>query len=97
MSKRFVADSPVIDQLKEIWIDGELDVVETANWVPNLTLPIRPVVPRFSPGKWLNGKGCRGPGRRKSAVVPTKFILKAANVPIIGGHHVLALCSNRRS
>jgi hypothetical protein len=51
LSKRFVADSPVIDQLKEIWIDGELDVVETANWVPNLTSPIRPAVPRFSPGK----------------------------------------------
>jgi hypothetical protein len=25
-----------IDQLKEIWIDGELDAVETANWVPKL-------------------------------------------------------------
>src|SRR5437588_3021259 len=37
---------------------------------------------------------CKGRGRRKrrkSAVVPTKSILKAANVPIIGGHHVLAL------
>ena len=22
----------MIDQLKEIWIDGELDAVETANW-----------------------------------------------------------------
>src|SRR4029077_3279413 len=32
--------------------------------------------------------------RRKSAVVPTKSILKAANVPIIGGHHVLALQSS---
>src|SRR5437762_13031712 len=30
---------------------------------------------------------CRSPG----ALVPTKSILKAANVPIIGGHHVLAL------
>src|SRR5205823_13106779 len=29
--------------------------------------------------------------RRKSAVVPTKSILKAANVPIIGSHHVPAL------
>jgi hypothetical protein len=28
---------------------------------------------------------------RKSAVVPTKSILTAANMPIIGGHHVLAL------
>jgi hypothetical protein len=26
--------------------------------------------------------------------VPTKSILKAANVPIIGGHHVLALQSS---
>jgi len=26
----------LIDQLKEIWIDGELDAVETANWVPKL-------------------------------------------------------------
>ena len=26
----------LIDQLKEIWIDGELDTVETANWVPKL-------------------------------------------------------------
>ena len=41
------------------------------------------------------GKGCRGPERRKSAVVPTKSILKAANVPIIGGHHVLR-CKVRR-
>src|SRR6266566_2773171 len=31
--------------------------------------------------------------RRESAVVPTKSILRAANVPIIGGHHVLALQS----
>src|SRR5207248_4779583 len=30
----------------------------------------------------------------KSAVVPTKSVLKAANVPIIGGHHVLALQSS---
>src|SRR5712671_1053412 len=26
----------LIDQLKEIWVDGELDAVETANWVPKL-------------------------------------------------------------
>jgi peptide/nickel transport system substrate-binding protein len=26
----------LLDQLKEIWIDGELDLVETANWVPKL-------------------------------------------------------------
>ncbi|MGD9617674.1 MAG: ABC transporter substrate-binding protein [Alphaproteobacteria bacterium] len=26
----------LLDQLKEIWIDGELELVETANWVPNL-------------------------------------------------------------
>src|SRR5436190_18124477 len=32
---------------------------------------------------------CRSPG----ALVPTKSILRAANVPIIGGHHVLALQS----
>src|SRR5437763_15225220 len=57
----------------------------------NLTSPIRPAVPRFSRGKSLSDKGCRGLKRRKSAVVPTKSILKAANVPIIGGHHVLAL------
>src|SRR5437868_14615342 len=57
----------------------------------NLTSPIRPAVPEFSSGKSLNGKARRGPKRRKSAVVPTKSILKAANVPIIGGHHVLAL------
>src|SRR5436190_22991776 len=55
------------------------------------TSPIRPAVPRFSRGKSLSGKERRGPKRRKSAVVPTKSILKAANVPIIGGHHVLAL------
>src|SRR5690348_9994821 len=55
------------------------------------TSPIRPAVPRFSRGKSLSDKGCRGLKRRKSAVVPTKSILKAANVPIIGGHHVLAL------
>src|SRR5438045_7333068 len=33
---------------------------------------------------------CRSPG----ALVPTKSILRAANVPIIGGHHVLALQSS---
>jgi peptide/nickel transport system substrate-binding protein len=26
----------MIDQLKEIWIDGELEVIETATWVPKL-------------------------------------------------------------
>jgi len=26
----------LIDQLKEIWIDGELDAIETANWFPKL-------------------------------------------------------------
>src|SRR6201996_8996780 len=35
----------LIDQLKEIWIDGELDAVETANWVTklirkNFTVPL---------------------------------------------------------
>src|SRR6202048_994288 len=40
----------------------------------------------------MSSKGCCGPGRRKSAVVPTKSILTAA--PIIGGHHVLALQSS---
>src|SRR6202030_653266 len=62
--------------------------------VLNPTSPIRPAVPEFSSGKSLSGKGCRGPGRRKSAVVPTKSILTAANMPIIGGHHVLALQSS---
>src|SRR6201997_1605609 len=57
----------------------------------NLTSPIRPAVPRFSLAKSLSGKGRRGLGGGKSAVVPTKSILTAANVPIIGGHHVLAL------
>src|SRR5206468_436348 len=47
----------------------------------------------FSQGKSLTCKGRGGPKRRKSAVVPTKSILRAANVPIIGGHHVLALQS----
>src|SRR2546423_2108094 len=58
---------------------------------PNPTSPIRPPVPRFSLGKSLSGKERRGPKRRKSAVAPTKSILTAANVPIIGGHHVFAL------
>ena len=26
----------LLDQMKEIWIDGELELVETANWVPKL-------------------------------------------------------------
>src|SRR6201984_3924322 len=60
----------------------------------SLTSPIRPAVPEFSPGKSLNDKEGGGPKRRKSAVVPTKSILSAANVPIIGGHHVLALQSS---
>ncbi len=29
--------SLLIDQLKSIWIDGELELIETANWVPKLT------------------------------------------------------------
>ena len=62
----------------EVMLDGD-DV--------SLTSPIRPAVPEFSSGKSLNGKERRGPKRRKSAVVPTKSILSAANVPIIGGHH----------
>jgi hypothetical protein len=60
----------------------------------NLTSPIRPAVLEFSPGKSLNSKELGGSKRRKSAVVPTKSILKAANVPIIGGHHVPALQSS---
>src|SRR6266446_7528365 len=60
----------------------------------SLTSPIRPAVPGFSSGKSLSGKGRGGPKWQKSAVVPTKSILKAANVPIIGGHHVLALQSS---
>src|SRR5258706_9847058 len=59
-----------------------------------LPSPMRPAVPEFSSGKSLNGKERRGPKRRKSAVVPTKSILSAANVPIIGGHHVPALQSS---
>jgi hypothetical protein len=47
----------------------------------NLTSPIRPAVPEFSSGKSLSSKGCRGPERRKSAVVPTKSILQ-------GGHEI---------
>jgi hypothetical protein len=27
----------LIDQMKEIWIDGELETVETANWFPKVT------------------------------------------------------------
>jgi hypothetical protein len=34
--------------------------------------------------------------RQESAVVLTKSILRAANVPIIGGHHVLALQVRRK-
>ncbi len=26
----------LLDQLKEIWIDGDLELIETANWVPKL-------------------------------------------------------------
>ncbi len=26
----------LIDQLKQVWIDAQLDAVETANWVPKL-------------------------------------------------------------
>src|SRR5437763_3750472 len=57
----------------------------------NPSSPIRPAVLRFSQSKWLIGHESRGPNPRKSAVVPTKSILTAANMPIIGGHHVLAL------
>jgi deoxycytidylate deaminase len=57
----------------------------------NLISPIRPGIAQFSQGKLLTCKGRGRRKRRKSAVVPTKSILKAANVPIIGGHHVPAL------
>src|SRR6201987_3320275 len=62
-----------------------------AGHVINLTSPIRPAVPRFSLAKSLSGKGRRGLGGGKSAVVPPKSIPPASNGPIIGGHHVLAL------
>src|SRR6201989_1039216 len=55
------------------------------------TSPIRPSIAQLSDGKCVTCKGRGGPKREKSAVVPTKSILKAANVPIIGGHHVPAL------
>src|SRR5438132_549348 len=74
-----------------------LFVASTAPWftiAASLTSPIRPAVPGFSSGKSLSGKGRGGPKWQKSAVVPTKSILKATNVPIIGGHHVLALQSS---
>src|SRR5438477_8234687 len=57
---------------------------ETHRLGTNLTSPIRPAVPEFSPGKSLNGKERGGRKRRKSAVVPTKSILSAANVPMRG-------------
>src|SRR5580693_3680322 len=72
---------------------GTETVAQLGGLPPSLTSPIRPAVPEISPGKSLNGKERGGPKRRKSAVVPTKSILLAANVPIIGGHHVLALQS----
>src|SRR5262249_23488175 len=56
--------------------------------------PIRPAVRRFSQSKGLIGKEGRVREPRKSAVVPTKSIPTAANMPIIGGHHVLALQSS---
>src|SRR3954454_18411728 len=55
------------------------------------TSPIRASIAQFPQGKSLICKGRGGRKRRKSAVVPTKSILKAVNVPIIGGHHVPAL------
>src|SRR3954466_13942091 len=57
----------------------------------NPTSPIRASIAQLSQGKSLICKGRGGRKRRKSAVVPTKSILKAVNVPIIGGHHVPAL------
>jgi len=30
------ASSLILDQLKQIYIDAELDLVETANWLPGL-------------------------------------------------------------
>src|SRR5438132_12140346 len=73
-----------------------LFVASTAPWftiAASLTSPIRPAVSGLSSGKSLSGKGRGGPKWQKSAVVPTKSILIAANMPIIGGHHVLALQS----
>src|SRR5438132_14374899 len=58
--------------------------------LPSLTSPIRPAAAEFLRSKVLTRKGRGGRKRRKSAVVPTKSILLAADVPIIGGHHVLA-------
>jgi hypothetical protein len=51
------------------------------------------VVERLGAVPYGHSSRCLGPGRRKSPVVPNKSILKAANVSIIGGHHVLALQS----
>src|SRR5437764_1606726 len=75
-------------------LDGGCRRKLAKNFIPSLTSPIRPAVPRFSSGKSLSSKGDRRPKRRKSAVVPTKPIFRTANVPIIGGHHVLALQSS---
>jgi len=83
------------NEAEEVAMPGDLlsrPLIEiAADLRASLGSPIRPAVSRFSPAKSLNAKGCCGPGGGKSAVVPTKSILKAANVPIIGGHHVLAL------
>src|SRR3954466_572122 len=57
----------------------------------NPTSPIRASIAQLSQSKSLIGNESRGPNPRKSAVVPTNSILTAANMPIIGGHHVLAL------
>src|SRR6516164_9033108 len=53
-----------------------------------------PAFCNFRGAKWLISKEGGWAKLRKSAVVPTKPILAAADVPIIGGHHVLALQSS---
>ena len=47
----------LIDQMKEIYIDGELDTVETANWFPKIARK------DFMVGANLSGQRGRRPGR----------------------------------
>jgi hypothetical protein len=50
--------------------------------------PLRPAVPRCSVEPVNERQGHRGPALRKSAVVRTKSILSAADVPLFSGLHV---------
>src|SRR5438067_1450192 len=91
MPARATVNSPPPQHRSTATVPGRTPISTRTFAGSSPTSPIRASIAQFSQGKSLICKGRGGRKRRKSAVVPTNSILKAVNVPIIGGHHVPAL------